>query len=307
MSPVAQTISAPLPRGDADQVDLSVIVPMYREALRVGPTLDDIIQTLSRGLPGPDQRPLAAEVILVDDGSPDDTIPVVTPRLTEQPSGHLLHIRLVRHPHNRGKGAAVRTGLAAAAGDWRLIMDADNACRVDQAACLLGRAAPGVGLVAGSRVAPGAQVQARPFRKLSGLLFKLALLPLGLNLLKDTQCGFKLYRADLARIIAEQASENGYAFDLEHLLFTRAAGLTAEEVGVRWTHMDGGQVRPVRDGLKMLREGVRLRRGWSARARQIPRLPASLPMQRPRPSPAARPEIVVRPHATHPAAARSGT
>lgn len=275
----------------ATQPALSVVIPMYREARRIGPTLRDAIPLLARG-------PRPSEIVLVDDGSPDATIPTVEPFLADQPVGALRSVRLVRHRLNRGKGAAVRTGLAAATGAWRLIMDADNAATIREVEKLFARTAPGVGLVAGSRVVRGAEVQAVASRKLTGLIFKTALRSMGMNLLADTQCGFKLYRADLAAEVATHASEDGYAFDLEHLLIARASGLRVAEVGIAWMHQEGGQVNPVHDGLRMLRRAWEIRHRRAELGRSVARLPATMPQDR------EPPIVVTLPTAVRPAAAR---
>ncbi len=249
---------------------LSVIIPMYREARRIEQTLRDALPVLAA-------RSEPCELLLVDDGSDDNTLSAIAQFLTDSPDGALLCVRLVRHEHNRGKGAAVRTGLDAAHGVWCLIMDADNAATVRELPKLRAAVAPGVGLVAGSRVAQGALVDAVPGRRFAGSVFKLALRLLGLDLLADTQCGFKLYRADLAEQVVARGREDGYAFDLEHLLITRATGLGIVEVGIAWTHQAGGQVNPVTDGLRMLRRAAAIR----ARRRDIERetdaLPSTLP------------------------------
>lgn len=247
-------------------VGISVIIPMYREAARIGETLRDAIPCLAAAAQ-------TCEIILVDDGSPDNTLARITPFLAHSPNGSLRSVQLVRHERNRGKGAAIRTGLSAAAGSWRLVMDADNAATVRELPKLFAAIEPGVGLVAGSRVAPGAVVDAVPGRRIAGSMFKVALRLLGLDLLADTQCGFKLYRSDLAGLVVAHGQEDGYAFDLEHLLITQAAGLRFVEVGIEWRHKDGGQVRPVVDGLKMLRRAAAIR----ARRRDIERSTDSLP------------------------------
>jgi dolichyl-phosphate beta-glucosyltransferase len=246
-------------------VELSIIIPMYREAARIAPTLEDVFATLQH-------RARPAELVLVDDGSDDETLTVVRAITAQAPA--CVRVRIVPHPANRGKGAAVRTGLAVATGAWRLMMDADNACRLSEAFALLARAEAGVGMVAGSRVAPGARVAAVLHRKLVGGGFRLALRALGLRLLRDTQCGFKLYRADVAAQVVRHAREDGYVFDLEHLLIVRAAGLRVEEVGVRWVHMGGGRVSPLRDGVRMLLAARRLSRQWKKHPPAIDRLPA---------------------------------
>lgn len=224
---------------------------MYREARRIGETLTDAVATLARG-------PRSAELVLVDDGSPDGTVEVVRPWLTETPNGNLRRVVLVKHGVNRGKGAAVRTGLAAARGRWRLMMDADNAAKVGEVERLWVRAGEGASMVCGSRNSTDSRVRAQVFRKLSGGLFRVALGAMGLNLLRDTQCGFKLYRADVAEFIARVGREDRFAFDLEHLLIAKKLG-TIVEVGIAWEHKDGGTVNPVVDGLKMLREAARIR------------------------------------------------
>lgn len=249
---------------------------MFREALRVGATLDDLVGQLAH-------REHRSEIILVDDGSPDNTTSVVDRFLHEQPRGTVDRVRLVRHPLNRGKGAAVRTGLAHARGHWRLMMDADNACSIDQVDALLRAATPGVGMVCGSRLAQGARVDARPHRRLSGWVFKRALGAMGLDLLRDTQCGFKLYRADLAAAVCAVGVEDRYAFDLEHLLIARQTGLGIREVGVAWQHRDGGQVNPLLDGIAMLRAAWSIRSRWRSQRGRVPRLPTHFGTEQPLP------------------------
>lgn len=232
---------------------LSVIIPMYNESARVIPTLEDAVLWLH-------EAPWTSEIVLVDDGSKDATVERVTPKLFEKPIGALQRVRLVRHERNRGKGAAVRTGLAAAEGDWRLMMDADNSTRVSEVVRLLAEAErSGAGLVCGSRNVADSDVVTRPSRKLMGSAFRMALKGLGMGMLRDTQCGFKLYRADVAAAIAEIAREDRFAFDLEHLLIADRLGVGVREVGISWTHRDGGTIRPVRDGLRMLRDAARIR------------------------------------------------
>lgn len=247
-NPADQTVAA-LGR----PVFLSVVVPMFREARRVGTTLSDLIPALRVGTG-------SSELVLVDDGSDDATVEVVRPFLSEVPDGSLRSVRLVRFERNRGKGAAVRAGLGAARGGWRLLMDADNACHVSEVGKLLAEAErTGVGMVIGSRRVAGAVVTSKASRRLAGGIFRASLWPLGLALAQDTQCGFKLYRADFADVIVRLAREDRFAFDLEHLLIAKRGGFGIAEVGVVWTHVDGGTVRPIRDGVKMLLRAVVIR------------------------------------------------
>jgi dolichyl-phosphate beta-glucosyltransferase len=260
------TLVAPsLRRVGASEPVLGVVVPMYREAQRIGPTLRDILATLdawARARPS-----LTSEVVLVDDGSTDATRDVVDAVLDEH-AKHATHtstgaarVRVITHDRNRGKGAGVRTGLRESRAQWTLMLDADNSARLLELAKLAPATHdPAVAMVIGSRSSPDSDVDARVIRQLSGLGFKAALSCIGVRLARDTQCGFKLYRRDLADLIVRHAREDGFAFDIEHLLLARRAGLAIREVGVRWRHADGGSIRVVRDGARMLRQAARIRR-----------------------------------------------
>lgn len=227
---------------------LSIIIPMYNESARIGATLDDLVRTLRRWLDTGDAPikgyatgvtsnvtggSFACEILCVNDGSKDDTTTVVRDTLSQLRVDVIdssraaiapLVASILTHEKNSGKGAAVRTGLRAAKGQWALVMDADNATRLDQLEKIARSIAPGVTMVAGSRSAKDADVVAIFPRKLAGYGFKAALLLLGLNLARDTQCGFKLYRRDLAQYLAQNSKEDGFAFDIEHFLLCKHAG-----------------------------------------------------------------------------------
>ncbi|GAB5495780.1 MAG: glycosyltransferase family 2 protein [Phycisphaerales bacterium] len=255
-SGVAGTIS-PQTQHHASATDLSVVVPMYREADRISETLNDLIGYLS-------DWDRTSEIILVDDGSPDNTVEVVTPLLTETHRGLLRRISLVRLERNQGKGGAVRAGLAQAAGSVVLMMDADNAATIREVEKLLPAINNEIGIVAGSRALADSDVEAVKFRAITGLIFRGALAALGMNVIRDTQCGYKLYSRDAANVLVEHSTENGYIFDLEHMLLVKRAGLGIEERGIKWRHVDGGQVSAISDGLKMLRMCVRLKKKLAA-------------------------------------------
>lgn len=245
------------------RIDLSVIIPMYQEQARIRATVADLVEWLSK-------QDFTSEVVLVNDGSKDNTEEVVQPFLgppffgpifaNMTDAGALQAVRLIRHLENRGKGAAVRTGLASSIGRWRLMMDADNAATIREVIKLAivadKRQIP---FVVGSRNAPDAEVIAVSHRKLSGLIYRAALRVLGLAAVSDTQCGFKLYRDDFAALVTQHAKEDGFVFDIEHLLIARKNGYRIAEVGVKWVHQDGGTVSPVRDGLKMLSRAFMIR------------------------------------------------
>lgn len=234
---------------------LSVVVPMYREAMRIGPTIADASAWL-RGWDRP------SELILVDDGSDDATFDTAGASADIATGGRLASARVLRHERNLGKGAAVRTGMMASRGRWVLFMDADNSTRVSEVERLFGAirrggaaagAPGGVDVAIGSREAQDSDVRKTPMRSLSGAFFRGALRFMGMSLALDTQCGFKLYSADAASHILRHSTEDRFAFDVEHLAIARRDGIGVTEVGVRWTHAPGGTVSVASDGLKMLR------------------------------------------------------
>lgn len=228
---------------------LSVVVPAYNEASRLPATLARIAEFLEGA---PRWRP--AEVIIVDDGSRDQTAAV-----GEGFGGRDgVEVRVCRLAVNRGKGAAVRTGLAASRGEWVLISDADLAAPIEDVDLLL---AAGADLATGSRALRRELISRRqPWaRDLMGRGFNLLLRVLGLTALRDTQCGFKLLRGELARTLGQQLRLDGFAFDVELLARTRRLGGSIREIPVHWEHVDESRVRAVRHSLQMARDVLRLR------------------------------------------------
>ena len=189
-------------------VDLSVVVPAYNEAARITPTLQRLHAYLST-------QPLRYEIVVVDDGSTDNTIGVVTMLMASVPN-----LQLVRQSPNRGKGAAVRAGMLAARGQLRVMTDADGSMPPEQLPKLL---APIIACKAeiaiGSRYAPGAKASAKQplyrvlWSRLANRVIQRSLVP-GV---RDTQCGFKAFTAEAARDLFRSARIDGWAFDLEVL------------------------------------------------------------------------------------------
>ena len=231
--------------------DISVVIPMYREAKRIAPTLREVAEYARRS-----GRHI--ELVLVDDGSDDATADAAMSVVRDLPAGTFAGVILKLHGRNRGKGAAIRTGLEASTGRWVLCMDADGSSPASEVEKLLAKSETW-GMAAGSRGMPDSEVEAVANRKVAGLAFRACLAALGMNMLRDTQCGFKLYRRDAADLVVRYGREDGYTFDLEHLLILKQAGLSVGEVGVKWKHVGGGQVRPFRDGMRMLGAAVKLR------------------------------------------------
>lgn len=212
---------------------LSVVVPTLNEE----GCIDEFLERVSRFL---QSRGSSWEIVVVDDGSDDATVARVEQRIAVDP-----RVRLVRQQH-RGKGAAVRRGMLAAQGAWRLMADADLSVSPDAWSVLLDAAAERspAAVIAGSREAPGARRIGEPLtRHLIGRVFNSLVQFLVLPGIQDTQCGFKLFSADATRTLFPHLTIEGFAFDVELLFLARRAGFRIREVGVVWVCRRDSRVR----------------------------------------------------------------
>lgn len=230
---------------------LSVVVPAFNEASRLPGRLEETYRHLAER-----RHWLPAEILVVDDGSRDRTLSAAAG--VPCPAGVLL--RLLRHPGNRGKGAAVRTGFAASRGEVVLMSDADHSTPMEELEALGRAMAPGT-VVIGSRAVDRSRIQRRQpwYRDLMGRTFNVAVQALALPGLHDTQCGFKLFPGHLARALAARQRIRGFAYDVELLLMARRWGWRVVEVPVRWAHAEASRVSPVRHSAEMLIDLLRLR------------------------------------------------
>jgi dolichyl-phosphate beta-glucosyltransferase len=229
---------------------LSVVIPAYNEARRIGPTVEKTIAFLAAS----GSRWLPAEILVVDDGSTDSTA------ATAGGVAATDDVRLVclAHDTNRGKGAAVRTGFAASMGELILLSDADLATpieEVDRLATMVGN-----GIAIGSRAVDRDRIEVRQpwYRDLMGRIFNLAVRVLAVRGISDTQCGFKLFDGDLGRRLAAAQRIDGFAFDVELLALCRAWGRPVHEIPVRWRHVEASSVQPVSHSLEMLSDLFRI-------------------------------------------------
>jgi dolichyl-phosphate beta-glucosyltransferase len=224
---------------------LSVVIPAYDEERRLPSTLHTVVAHLrDRGRP--------FEVVVADDGSRDRTAALAGDVGRE--------VRVLRLPH-RGKGAAVRAGVLAACGDLLLVTDADLSTPIvelDRLVEALGRCEVAIGSrhVAGSRVA----VHQRIDRRVMGRAFNLLVQALLLPGLRDTQCGVKLFRRDVAIAVFEPCVAEGFAFDVEVLSLALRLGYRVAEVPVEWRDSPDSRVRPLLDVPLMFLELLAIRR-----------------------------------------------
>jgi dolichyl-phosphate beta-glucosyltransferase len=230
----------------------SLVIPAFNEGARIGQTLSESLAYLRNQSPG-------SELIVVNDGSTDETSKVVRDVFA---SSSDVTTRLIEHSPNRGKGAAVRDGMLAAARSIALFSDADLSTPIDETPKLIQPIASGeVDIALGSRALDRRLIGNRqPWRREQGgrvfnLLVRIATgLPFW-----DTQCGFKAFRLEVCRPIFEQAKVAGFGFDVELLFLAQRAHLRMREIPVRWNHCEGSKVHFVNDSVRMLREVLALR------------------------------------------------
>jgi dolichyl-phosphate beta-glucosyltransferase len=196
------------------------------------------------------------EVIVVDDGSADETTAVV-----QGIAAGDARLRVIRLPENHGKGYAVRTGVANALGQRVLFADADGATPFAELARLEAALDAGADVAIGSRAVAeqGVTVATHPGRRAAGRIFHQLVRAAGVRGIADTQCGFKLFTARAASDLFPRLRLTGYAFDVELMLAAQRRTMRVAEVPVNWTHQAGSKVHVVRDGLRMARDVVRIR------------------------------------------------
>jgi dolichyl-phosphate beta-glucosyltransferase len=224
--------------------DLSIVVPAFNEEARLGPTLREYLAYCR-------QTTRRAELIVVDDGSVDRTSNVVNTLESRYPE-----IRLIRLAENHGKGHAVRSGVVNAQGKLVLFADADGATPLSEIERLEAAIAAGADVAIGSRALQDARVEvkARWYRRVIGRAFHAMVELLTVSGVKDTQCGFKLFRGPVAHDLFSRMRIRGFSFDVEVLMMAQRRGYRIAEVPVNWSHQPGSKVNLVTDSARMLRD-----------------------------------------------------
>jgi dolichyl-phosphate beta-glucosyltransferase len=242
----------------------SLVVPAFNERGRIERAIG-AISAWRRSKPGGWDW----EVIVVDDGSSDGTAEIAKSAAAAEG----LPIEILRHPVNRGKGAAIRTGVLASTGDPVLVSDTDLSTPLGELVKLAERL-PSRPVAIGSRALDEDLVRRRqPFyRQFMGKIFNGFVRALAVRGIRDTQCGFKLFRGDVARELFADARIDRFAYDVEILYLARRRGLEIAEVPVLWFNSPESKVSVVQDSLRMLRDLVRIR--WIHRNRSRTPAPA---------------------------------
>ena len=223
---------------------LSIVIPAYNESARIGDAIERVMRCI-------ETQAWDAEVLVIDDGSRDDTPAIVEHWMQQYPRLHL-----VQNPGNRGKGYSVRNGLLQAAGDIVMFTDADLSAPMEEAELLIAAIAEGADVAIGSRwMDRSRQTIHQPlYRQFFGRCFNgITRNVMGLPF-KDTQCGFKAFRRSAAQVIFRLQRIERWGFDPEILFIARKLGFTIREVPVTWGHDERSRMSYLKDGLKMLEE-----------------------------------------------------
>ncbi len=223
---------------------LSVVVPAFNEEQRLKITLPHLIKDVNR-------RFLDYEIIIVDDGSHDETSNIVKEAIKTN-----ANVRLISYRHNMGKGHAVRTGVLAARKDYVLFCDADLSTPFRESAKLLRAIEAGNDISIGSRARKETRILRRQplYRVLMGKTFNKLVRLLAVSGINDTQCGFKCFKSSIAKDIFRDCQINGFSFDVEMLHIARKRGFSIKEVGVLWKNDTLSKVHPVYHSLQMFKD-----------------------------------------------------
>jgi glycosyltransferase involved in cell wall biosynthesis len=250
--------------------ELTVVIPAYNEAHRLPKTLGQVADYLQ-------SRDSHSELLVVDDGSADDTATIAEGfSAMRQLDRGKVRMRVIRNEH-RGKGYTVRTGMLAAQGRYVLFTDADLSTPIEAVEQLLPWAERGgvkhgpYPVVIGSREGVGATRYDEPaYRHLMGRIFNLLVRVMAIHKLQDTQCGFKLFSHAAAQDLFQRLELYGHqaglvkgamvtGFDVEVLYIAQKRGYRIREVPVEWRHYEGSKVNPLKDSLRMFRDILKVR------------------------------------------------
>ena len=231
-------------------MELSLIVPAYNEAGRIGGTVTHICAYL-------DRQKYDWELIVVIDGGPKTAADEA-----RAAAGGRANVRVLENDTNRGKGYSVRRGFADAHGDRLVFIDADLSLPIEGLDAMLSRFDLGADVVIASRTAPGSRVEGAPpaMRDAMSKVFNLAVQALVVSGISDTQCGFKGFTAEAAKKIFSVAERDRFGFDVEALYLAKRHGLRIDELPVICRYHGGSSVSRVSDGVRMFADILAIRR-----------------------------------------------
>ncbi len=243
--------SATAPNPPAREYMISVVIAAYNEENRIYPSLLKIADFLTNS-------GSAYEIIVVDDGSSDNTS-----ELTGTLAARIQNLKIIRYPVNQGKGYALRQGVLASQGTLVLLTDADLSTPIEEVTKLSTLILENTCEIAiGSRALARSEIiEKQPWwRQLMGKVFNKIIKVLVLDGFSDTQCGFKLFSGDIARLLFKEAQINRFAYDVEILARAKKNGYKVSEVPVKWHNSLESKVSPFFDSLQMLKDIFKIRR-----------------------------------------------
>jgi len=232
-----------------ESIDLSIVIPAYNEERRLAPTLERVQQYLR-------EQEYRAEVIVVDNNSRDATAEVAA----------RAGATVLKEPR-QGKGAAVRTGMLAAEGEYVLFSDADLSTPIEEVEKLMSALKSGYDIAIGSRALPESNLPVRQpwYREMVGRAGNLLVRLMAVHGIADTQCGFKLFPRSIARRLFGAQRLTGIAFDMEVLFLAQRLGLKIAEVPVTWIDNPDTRISRVRDSADAIKDLIRIRITWLLR------------------------------------------
>ena len=226
---------------------LTLVMPVYKEHRRLDKSIRQVIAFMSAER----ENGIDVDVIFVDDGSPDDSAAIVNTIIADMADPD---IRLLRYERNQGKGFAVKTAILAAEGDMILMSDADLSTPLEDWRKLKDALDNGADIACGSRAVHGAHIGKAPplHRRILSRVFNILVRLSGVHGIRDTQCGFKLFRSGQAKEIFSRLRIKRFAFDVEMIAMARDFGFKVVEVPVRWDYSGHSTVRVFTSGGRML-------------------------------------------------------
>ncbi len=230
------------------KTEISIVIPAYNEE----PIIENTVRAVTDYFR---EKELNFEIIVVDDGSKDNTWLKLEKLKIEIPA-----LKIIRHETNLGKGRSVKDGILSAEGELILFTDADLSAPLTNLNRMEEEIKKGYSIVVGSRYVKGAVIKKRPLiRQILGKGFNILLKLLRLTDIKDTQCGFKLFKKEAAKDIFSEAKIYGYAFDVEILYLAKLKGYEIAECPILWIDRSDSKMKLIRDAIRMFKEVVMIK------------------------------------------------